>query len=219
MAETRIQRFNIAGRVGILVSSGKAYYTLVTELKRRGIKYAPLLPSRPVPLDVGIIVASEGSASDAIQGRTVVAFREDSNSGRVVDEVVIRLLGKKRFKELAIGIDPGKQTGLAVLGDAVVLDTRTYTDQKSVVEDVASILTSFPFERSVVKIGDGAEEYGGRLRADLDSTLSGETEIQLVEESGTTSVGDSHRGEVFSGNIVSAIRIALREGKQIERGN
>jgi hypothetical protein len=70
-----------------------------------------------------------------------------------------------------------------------------------------------------VKIGSGAEEYGGKLRSDLDSKLSGETEIELVEESGTTIGSISHRGEVFSGNIVSAIRIALREGKKIERGN
>jgi hypothetical protein len=219
LAETRIQRSNIAGRVGLLVSSGKAYYALVTELTRRGIKYAPLLPSRPVPLDVGIVVVNEGSDSEAIRGRTVIEFREDSSPKRVVDEVVVLLQGRRRFKELAIGIDPGKQTGLAVLGDAVVLDTRTYTDQNSIVEDVAIILASFPFERSVVKIGSGAEEYSGRLRSDLDSTLSGETEIQLVEESGTTTGSISHGGEVFSGNIVSAIRIALRLGKKIQRGN
>jgi hypothetical protein len=220
LEETRILRSNIGGRVGLLVSSGKAYYALVTELKRRGIKYVPLLPSRPVPLDVGIVVvASECSGSDAIQGRTVIAFREDSNARGVADKVVILLQGRRRFKELAIGIDPGKHIGLAVLGDAVVLDTRTYTDQKRIVEDVSSILSSFPFDRSVVKIGSGAEEYGGKLRSDLDSTLSGETEIQLVEESGTTTGSISHGGEVFSGNIVSAIRIALREGKKMDRGN
>jgi hypothetical protein len=218
LAETRIQRSSIAGRVGLLVSSGKAYYALVTELTRRGIKYAPLLPSKPVPLDVGIVV-NEGSDSEAIRGRTVIGFREDSSPKRVVDEVVILLQGRRRFKELAIGIDPGKQTGLAVLGDAVVLDTRTYTDQNSIVEDVAIILASSPFERSVVKIGSGAEEYSSKLRSDLDSTLSGETEIQLVEESGTTTGSISHGGEVFSGNIVSAIRIALRLGKKIQRGN
>ena len=219
LAETRIQRPNIGGRVGLLVSSGKAYYALVTELKRRGIKYASLLPSRPVPLDVGIVVVNGGSDREAIRGRTVIEFREDSNPKRVIDEVVILLQGRRRFKELAIGIDPGKQTGLAVLGDALVLDTRIYTDQNKVVEDVASILASFPFERSVVKIGSGAEEYSSKLRSELDSKLSDETEIQLVEEYGTSARTISHGVEVLSENIVSAIRITLREGKKIERGS
>jgi hypothetical protein len=204
------------GRIGVLTTSGKAYHALVSELSRKGLEYVSLLPGQSVPLDVRVIVTTDRSES-TIQGRSVLAFEEGSDPREAVEESILLLLGKVRFRSLVLGIDPGKQTGLAVLGDGLILETGSYTEAKDLVEDVAHILSAFPSERSVVKIGRGAEEYSRALRSILGSRLSPVVEIQMVEEAGTTTDSLSPEDEGMSRNIVSAIRIALRQGEKMGR--
>ena len=215
MSQKRYDRLTSLGKVGVLTMSGKAYHALISELARKGMKYVPLLSGQPIPLDVRVIITTDRSES-AIQGRSVVIFEEVSDPRRAVEESILLLLGKVRFRELVLGIDPGKQTGLAVLGDGVVLETGTYTEAKALVEEVVRVLSAFPSERSVVKIGRGAEEYSRILRSALRSRLPA-VEIQIVEEAGTTTDNLPPEEEGMSRNIVSAIRIALRQGEKTGR--
>ena len=106
--------------------------------------------------------------------------------------------------------------GLAVLGDNVVLETGTYTRVEDLVEEAVRVLSAFPSEASIVKIGRGAEEYSSVLTAALVSRLPA-VEIQMIEEAGTTPNNLPPEEEGVSKNIVSAIRIALRQGLPMER--
>ena len=42
--------------------------------------------------------------------------------------------GKKEFKNLLIGIDPGRRMGLAVIGDGEILDLRIFHETREIVE-------------------------------------------------------------------------------------
>ena len=179
------------------------------------MEHVPLTPGETIPLDVRVIITTEGR-KDVVQGRSVITFEEGSDPRRAVEESILLLLGKDRFRELVLGIDPGKQTGLAVLGDGIVLDTGTYTGVKNLIDEVARVLSAFPSERSVVKIGRGAEEYSRILRSTLSSSLSSAVDIQMVEETGTTTDNIHTEEEGISRNIISAIRIALRQGEKAE---
>jgi len=203
------------GKIGVLTTSGKAYHALVSELARRRIKYVSLVPGQPIPLDVRVIIVANGSES-IVQGRRVVIFKEGFDPRGVVEETILLLQGKTRFRELVLGIDPGKQMGLAVLGDNVVLETGTYTRVEDLVEEAVRVLSAFPSEASIVKIGRGAEEYSSVLTAALVSRLPA-VEIQMIEEAGTTPNNLPPEEEGVSKNIVSAIRIALRQGLPMER--
>jgi hypothetical protein len=165
---------------------------------------------------VRVIITTDRSES-TIQARGVVTFEEGFDPRRAVEEALLLLLGKARFRDLMIGIDPGKQTGLAVLGDGVVLETGTYAEVLDLVDQVARLFSIFPSERAVVKIGRGAEEYSKALKSALSSRLPPAVEIQTVEEAGTTTDNIPPEGEGLSRNIVSAIRIALRQGEKAER--
>ena len=158
---------------------------------------------------------ANGSES-IVQGRRVVIFKEGFDPRGVVEETILLLQGKTRFRELVLGIDPGKQMGLAVLGDNVVLETGTYTRVEDLVEEAVRVLSAFPSEASIVKIGRGAEEYSSVLTAALVSRLPA-VEIQMIEEAGTTPNNLPPEEEGVSKNIVSAIRIALRQGLPMER--
>ncbi|MCJ7761248.1 hypothetical protein MUP59_08950, partial [Candidatus Bathyarchaeota archaeon] len=148
----------------------------------------------------------------AVVDRRLVLFREDSNPRDVVDKALLLLLGKTRFRELVIGIDPGKQTGLAVLGDGFLIEADTYTGLPALVEEVKHVTQAFPSERVILKIGNGAEEQGQALLAAFLSSLPSFVETQIVEEGRTNDYGLSSV-EGLSKNTAAALRIALRIGK------
>lgn len=202
-------------RIGVLTSSGKVYLALVRELARRRIDYVSLLPGQPIPLDVKIVITTRKEES-GIQEREIIVFEDDSNPRKTIDEALLMLLGKTRFRELVIGIDPGKLTGLAVLGDGLILETGTYTETKNLIDELEQILISFPSERIIVKIGQGAEKYGSVLMTSFASKFPS-VEIQIIEEAGTTN-GNIPIEEAIPRNIASAIRIALRRGKSPRLG-
>ena len=207
MPRDKRQRQFSSGRVGVLASSGKIYLALTSELARRGIEIVPLVPGQLPPLDIRVIVAAQTEA--AAFDRRLVLFREDSDPRDVVDKALLLLLGKTRFRELVIGIDPGKQTGLAVLGDGFLIEADTYTRFPALVEEVKRIIHAFPFEKVIIKIGDGAKEHGQTLLTAFLSGLPSFVETQIVEEDRTNDYGWSSV-EGLSKNTAAALRIALR---------
>ena len=51
----------------------------------------------------------------------ILSYDELTDPSKVVDDAVQLLKGKKDFREIIIGIDPGKRLDLAVLGDGIIL--------------------------------------------------------------------------------------------------
>ncbi|MCJ7631585.1 hypothetical protein MUP77_04190 [Candidatus Bathyarchaeota archaeon] len=218
MRQKRYQQSASLGRVGILTTSGKAYLSLVSELKRKKMEYIPLLFREQIPLDVRVVITTK-TGENYVQGRRCVLFEEDSDPRKAIEKALMLLLGKTQFREVIIGIDPGKQTGLAVLGDGLILVSGTYVHAKNLVDEITRILPAFPSERVIMRIGKGAEKYSSVLIAAISSKLPTSVEIQVVEEAGTT---DNHllpEAGNMSRNVVSALRIALRQGGLAIRGS
>jgi len=184
---------------------------LTSELARRGIEIVPLVPGQLPPLDIRVIIAAQTEETAAVD-RRLVLFREDSDPRDVVDKALLLLLGRTRFRELVIGIDPGKQTGLAVLGDGFLIEADTYTRYPALVEEVKRIVQAFPSEKGIIKLGNGAKEHGQTLLTAFLSSLPSFVEIQIVEEDRTNDYGWSSV-EGLSKNTAAALRIALRTGK------
>lgn len=218
MRHKKYRQFASLGRVGILTTSSKAYLALVSELKRKKMEYISLLLGEPIPLDVKVVITTK-TGENYIQGRRGVLFEEDSDPRKAIEKALMLLLGKTQFRELIIGIDPGKQTGLAVLGDGLILVSGTYVRAKNLVDEITRILPTFPSERAIVRIGKGAKKYSSVLIAAISSKLPTSVEIQVVDEAGTT---DNHllpETVNMSRNAVSALRIALRQGGLAIRGS
>ncbi len=152
------------------------------------MEYIPLLFREPIPLDVRVVITTK-TGENYVQGRRCVLFEEDSDPRNAIEKALMLLLGKTQFREVIIGIDPGKQTGLAVLGDGLLLVSGTYVHAKNLVDEITRILPAFPSERAIMRIGKGAEKYSSALIAAISSKLPTSVEIQVVEEAGTT---DNH---------------------------
>jgi len=203
-------------KIALVTVSGKAYYMLANELKGRNIAFLSLTPQDDVPLGIRVAITTK-EESRLIRHPNVLVYRDEMDPATIVDEAIRMVRGKRGYDAVVVGVDPGKTTGIAVLGDGSVLETFTCS---SLEEAVRSILESSKKARAkmnIVKVGDGAPVYAKELLHLLDKNLPEDHVIEIVSEAGTSrSLGDSpHRRGAR--DAMSAVRIAERRGRVFPR--
>jgi hypothetical protein len=207
----------ILGDIAIVTSSGRAYYKLVTELKKRGHAFLSQTPNDAIPRNVRAVVTTDRDKKKVIHPHVFVyAVGEDPSP--VIDRVIQSLKGKDGYGKLVFSVDPGKSMGLAVLDDGLVVRTRILSNIEETATTILEAVNRMDAKEKIVKIGDGAPAYQGALIALLDEELPSDVVIESVEEKGTTS---PPRTRLFhmrrAKDVYSAIRIARRNGRKVNR--
>lgn len=165
--------------LGILTEDFRLYHDLVAALKARGLAFVSLSFTRPVPETVGAVLTSPAEAP-RVRSRRVVAVHD-------LDDAIARALqllkGKTEWQELSIGVDPGREPGVAVLGDGEVLDTALAPSPEAVRDQVRSALRTFPAREVRVRVGHGDPTNRNRI---LNSLAEDGLRVEIVDEAGTT---------------------------------
>jgi len=203
-------------KIALATVSGKAYYLLVSELKRRKINFLSLTPFEPIPPDVRVVITTVKERS-LISHNKVLAFHEDDNPADIVEEAERIAEGKESYEKLVIGVDPGKTFGVAVLGDGKVLEALNCSNVYETVNVIKKATEREPAEKIYIKIGDGIPEYTNALLQLLDEALPETVIIEKVHEAGTSrySIEEKHRRGLR--DVMSAIKIAGRNGQKLSR--
>jgi predicted RNase H-like nuclease (RuvC/YqgF family) len=129
--------------------------------------------------------------------------------------------GKESFGKITVGVDPGEVFGLAVLAGGRVVETENcYSLDETVrrIEKVVKDLGKMAICSITVKIGDGVPACKEKLLNALDSILPQHVTLESVKEAGTDSQLDEAKHRRGLRDIVSAIKIAGRNGIIVQRG-
>jgi len=207
----------MSANIAIVTTSGKAYYRLVSEFRRRKLPFLSLVPKEVMPLNVKVAITTEPEEED-VQCSNVLVYDESTEPSKVVDEAVKILRGKTSYGEMIIGVDPGKTLGLAVLGDGAILETAELPSVEKTVEAVMRIFEWNKADRKIVKVGNGVKECQSKLFKLLDRELSPKVIMESVEEEGTTKNIERLFGR--RRNLIdalSAVKISMRSGRVIAR--
>lgn len=203
--------------IALATVSGKAYYLLVKALRERKVDFLSLTPFENIPLNVKVVLTTEAELKH-IRHPNVVVYRENADASDVVDEAIKLIEGKKTFETLAVGLDPGKTFGLAVLTDGKVTKTFTCASEDEAAETVVDI---FRQEREsvvrVLKVGSSPSAYGGNLLSLFDEVLPKDVAIEVVQEAGTTHFSGQTVHKRRLKHVMAAIKIAERHGKIYKR--
>jgi hypothetical protein len=198
--------------IAIVTYSGKAYYQLTSALKRKKITYYSLTPKDVIPRHVKAVITTETESQYVTHPNTFIFSSEDPN--RFITTIIQRVQGKNEYSQVVIGVDPGHQFGLAILGDGTLLETKLISDMKEVVAAIQSFVLNFVVEQTLIKIGNGNPLLSIELRRLLQTQLDAAINIEIVDEHGTTK--NYRRYSSYnrtSKDIYSAIRIAQRRRK------
>lgn len=205
-------------KVAVATVNGKAYFLLVTELKERDIDFLSLIPGEHVPSEAKVVITTE-KEKPRLKHEKILIYDPTAEPGAVVNEAVKILQGKESYEKLTIGIDPGKVTGVAVVADGKVNETKTCSSIPEVLNEIKNIVKNVDLKSTMVsvKIGNGVPLHKELLEL-LDFSLPPEVVLEVVSEAGTDKLAsrDKHRRGLR--DIASAIRIAGRAGYPYPRG-
>ena len=205
-------------KVAVATVAGKAYFLLINELKERNIDFLSVVPGEPVPAEAKVVITTE-KEKPLISHEKILVYDTVTEPSAIVNEAVKVLEGKESYEKIVIGIDPGEVTGLAVIADGKVNQTRACVSIQEITNEVSVIIKNLNLAatRVSVKIGNGVPVYKEMLAA-LDSLLPQEVVLERVSEAGTDKPAKKGKHRRGLRDIASAIRIAGREGHIYPRG-
>jgi hypothetical protein len=203
-------------RIAVATVSGKAYYLLVNELKKRGISFLSLVPHEIVPLDVEVVITTF-KERHLVQHPKILVYEDKTNPAKVVDEAFRIIGGNKHYEPIVVGVDPGKTFGVAVLCEGNVLETTTCSAIEATVSKILDILRKPKSAYCIVRVGNGAHSITTKFLSLLDETLPDDVSIEVVNEAGTSRFIGEKLHKRGSRDALSAVKIAERRGYQYHR--
>jgi hypothetical protein len=138
----------------------------------------------------------------------------------LINEALQIVQGKEYYEKIVIGIDPGEVFGVAVLADGKVIETGNCFSVEETLDKIKNMLKKLekiPTTSVSVKVGNGVPAYKEKLLQVLDNALPSNVMLESVSEAGTDRYLSETKHRRGLRDIVSAIRIAGRNGQTFPR--
>jgi hypothetical protein len=206
-------------KIAVATVSGKAYFLIVSELKKKNVPFLSLTPFEPVPIEVKVVVTTE-EEKELINHEEILAYKDGMETVALINEALQIVHGKESYEKVTIGVDPGEVFGLAVLAGGRVIETgNCYSVDETLhkIETIIRGLEHAPVTAISVKVGDGVPTCKEKLLHELDSALSPNVVLESVGEAGTNRPLNEAKHRRGLRDIVSAIQIAGRSGHTFQR--
>jgi hypothetical protein len=206
-------------KIAVATVSGKAYYLIVNELKKRNIPFISLIPNEPISAEIKAVITTK-KEQHLVKHENILTYEDDTEPAVLINEA-LQIVNGKYYEKIVIGIDPGEVFGLAVLADGRIIETENCFDIKETLAKVRSIFWNF--EKSqitsfIVKVGDGVPACRENLLRGLDEALPSNVILESVSEAGTNRYLSETKHRRGLRDMVSAVKIAGRNGQQFHRG-
>lgn len=192
-------------RICVATSKARAYYALVSRLRRAELPFTSLLPDSDFS-DCRLVLTTSEEA-EKFGGMALALEDLDENPGIFKGQIVSKLAGGGDV--ILVGIDPGKRTGLAVFYGRFKLSFSTFDSIADVCSRVGEFSRGIPGERVLARVGNGNRAVAMRIVDELRREVAGAT-IELVDEAGTSTASPKMKG--VQRDQVAAARIAFRKG-------
>ncbi|MFW9852030.1 MAG: hypothetical protein ACFFDS_03755 [Candidatus Thorarchaeota archaeon] len=176
----------------------------------KNIKTNHILPNEQIPDKTKLIITTE--IEKKYFKNKIVFVPKAFNSYYLYSNIILLVNNKESFKEVTVGIDPGKTIGFAVIVDEKrILATGEFFTAVDVVKETIAVFFNVETTKFEIKIGDS----GGTIREEIVSRLKeifhDKGNIQVVSEHRTSKVNSHQKKLEYSKNINSAILIAFRK--------
>jgi len=206
-------------KIAVATVSGKAYYLIVNELKRKNIPFISLTPNDIIPIEIKVVITTK-EEQHLIDHEKFLVYHDGVELEALINEALQIIQGKEYYEKIVIGVDPGEVFGVAVLADGKVIETGNCFSVEETLDKIKNILRTLekiPITSVSVKVGDGVPVYNEKLLQVLDNALPSNVMLESVSEAGTNRYLSETKHRRGLRDIVSAIRIAGRNGQTFPR--
>jgi hypothetical protein len=221
--------FDSGPEVGVSTSNGKAYFQIISLLKRLGFPFVDVLPSPQPPMrydglsnvapylerNIKVIITTRRERLQ-FYGSAIICIEDlGDDVGIARAKILSFLYPAKPYDWFIIGIDPGKRTGVAAFINHREVESSVVQSLDETILRVCALIDNTPDIQKVVKIGSGNIHLAEKIALILDSRYHDEIRIQLVNESGTSSLSRKRGKSPMTGtrDQRAAKLIAFRDGQ------
>ncbi len=192
-------------KIAVATVNGRAYFKFTDLLSKAGLKFENLLPWDKKVLDADLLLTTRDEVPKGFKGKLLL-YEELGD-----DQIFNRLLLFSRLRKedvLLIGVDPGKNIGVACIYAGFLLWEETFGNLEEALAFLHKLL-DLPVKYHIVRVGDGLPEMAEKIASELSKRLDRTDFIEIVDERGTT--GGKKRSEK---DVRAAYRIAVRKGRE-----
>lgn len=188
--------------IGVMTEDFHFFYRLVRRLKERGEPFTSLRFDGPIPWNVSVVITT-CAEKDKVPF-SLVAAHEDPDCAINMAKAM-RKGGS--FKQLIVGIDPGRTIGLAIFGDGRLLLTEEMGWPEETGKVVQHLIEGIQYDQLMVRIGHGDRTIRNRI---IKSIWPLADRVEIVDETNTTR--NTERPD-----IEAAILISKEMGEELDR--
>jgi len=154
-----------------------------------------------------------------LRKHVVMVVRSINSVEKIVEKVKLLLKQKLAYNALLIGIDPGKRTGIAIIGDGEFLEGKTMENLEEIKDYVDYALRKYPYVKCLIRVGFKENLTSFIVEKLLDSIehIWSEVILELVDENKTSRnirIPLKVNRKVPK-DVASAIQIALKKGLRV----
>lgn len=210
--------------VGVSTSNGRAYYSITALLKRAGLPYVDIVAAdRPTIYPAGqlnsqiyfgpnvkVVITTRRERLEFIGSNVLCVEDLEDDVGIAREKILPYIYPPKPTDWFIVGIDPGKRTGIAAFFNHREVESSVVQSIDGTIARVCTLIDNAPpLIRKVVKIGSGNHALAARIAQILNSKYHDKVRIQLVNESGTSSLR-KRRGKFSIGKTETRDQRAAR---------
>ena len=192
--------------IGILTEDSRLFFDLVKELRKRKLAFRSLIFGEKTPMDIGVILTSQTDIGRIDFDKIVIVDDADIYMG--IRKAFQELSGMKPFEEMIIGVDPGKEPGIAVLCNDELIESHKARGQMKCATIILHMLESYAYTSSKLRIGHGAPQSRDEI---LNLVADAFDVVEIINEFRTTKLTKNAESDVDA-----AINIA-RSGRCMRR--
>lgn len=172
-------------------------------------------PSQPIPVEKFDLIISPHESINQIGDYPIFQLSFD----QIHPSIIIKIIGiiarrkEPKFKLVIVGIDPGKQIGLAAICDGMILAAET-SRLNQLTKKIEKYLVLFPSEKVVIRVGDQPSSVSKVVFNKLFTTFGNSDNIKLeIVHEAYSSPRKTAITTPFSPDETAAITIAHRRGR------
>jgi hypothetical protein len=198
-------------KVAVASLDGRAHYDIINMLKEIEIPFYDLVIGETVDPNFKLVLTTR-KERPLINHDRILCLEDLGKDPYIAKEKLFTYLYNEAENSLIIGIDPGKITGMAVYYRHKILITRSFYSLEEVVRTVIHIIRNTMAEKRIVRIGNGDPKLAIEIAMKILRNIKKITQIELVDERGTSSFFHRKFDKKVSRDQKSAIVIASRQG-------
>jgi len=168
--------------LGVYTKDFSLYHDILKTLKKRKLAYVLLSSPKNIPKKIDVVLTSK-TESEEIKSQKIVSADTFDTVDHAVDMALKKLIGKKLYKQVFIGIDPGERPGIAVVGNDMLLQKTQAKSPEEVIQTIKRLLKLYPSEETCIRIGHGSILTRNRI---INSLIPLNIPIEIVDETSTT---------------------------------